>query len=148
VLALHVHRTNAGERFFMAVVASGRKGLRKPTLTIAGVETENVYPRSLRSIRAGRQVLVFGRILGAGSPVATLTGSTRDLPLGLTAKPSRRGSIARSNAFIAGLWAQGRIDEIRRKSGGGALSKKSREEIVALATRYGILTPQTAILAR
>jgi Vault protein inter-alpha-trypsin domain len=146
-LALHLHRTPDGTRTFMAVVMAGGAILRSPTLTILGVKTENMYPCELESLPGGRQLLIFGRITGSGIPVARLTAQSGSSPIDLTAKRSRF-TTSRATAFIADMWAQGRIEEIVGKRSYASLSPAEREEILALATRHGILTPLTAILAK
>jgi len=146
-LALHVHRDKRGKTYFMAVVASGKTALRKPVLRILGVTTENVYPQRLSTVMPNRRVLVFGRILDDGVPVARLTAATSRGPVDLAVTKSD-ASDSRTSSFIAGFWARGRIDEVSRGRNHLRLGEDERTEVLALAVRHGILTPLTAILAK
>ena len=141
-LALHVHRTKTGERFFMAVLAAGEESLKGVELSLEGVVTADVYPKKLRAPGRNRLAHVFGRIVGTGAPVAVLRARVGREPIELKATPASAGDTK----FVAGIWAVSRVEDILGRRGGSRLEKEA--EAVELSRRLGILTERTAILAR
>ncbi len=130
-------------------------------LSLAGVTVEDVYPYPLPDLFAGEQLVLAGRYRPAevggqtaASQAATLklTGSVNGRPQVYTysdlAFASRGG-----DDFVARLWAQRKIGyllaQIRLHAGqGGDNQNELVREVVALSTRYGIVTPYTSFLVQ
>jgi Ca-activated chloride channel family protein len=113
-----------------------------------GPVVNRVYPRDVYDLFAGEQLVQVGRYKQPGDAKVVVTGSVGgerqklDFPAKLT-----KNSGDETNAFIEKIWAMRRvgeiIDEIDLKGKNDELVK----ELVALATRHGILTPYTSFLA-
>jgi Ca-activated chloride channel family protein len=124
--------------------------LAHPVVTNLSLEVRNIspyamLPRELPDLFKGQQLVVLGRYRKAGDALVRLRGRmngkerTWDFEAPL---PERRDD----QAFIAPIWAHRQVgfllDEIRQRGESAEL----RDEIVHLATRYGIVTPYTSYL--
>ena len=119
--------------------------LTSPALTLAGVETDDLYPRTLPDLFRGSQLLVVGRYRGEGDVAITLSGTvegrvvtydyTRSLP-----------RLALADEFLPRIWAGRKIaallDQIRLYGE----SEELVDEVIRLSRRYGIITPYTSFL--
>mgnify|MGYP002624086191 CR=1 FL=1 len=113
-----------------------------------GPTASRIYPSGTFDLFAGDQVVLLGRYRRGGDAQIRLAGKIDgamrefEYPATLAA----HGPDA-SHAFVAKLWAMRRvgeiIDEIDLKGKNDELVK----ELVALATKHGILTPYTSFLA-
>jgi hypothetical protein len=130
----------AAERLLADVARPGLTGGR---VRIDGVATAAVHPSELPNLPPGRQQVVFGRFrpeAGAATATVTLTGRldgrdvTWSAPLAITADSDR--------SFVPRLWARSHVDELLRQG----RSKQIQDEIVGLATEFGIVTPYTSLL--
>lgn len=122
-----------------------------------GVRVEDLAPYPLPDLFAGSQLVVAGRYRSGGAATLTLTGAMAP------ASPDAGGRLAPQiitysdlrfverggNEFIPRLWAQRKIGQlltqIRLNAGKGA-QKELIDEVVALSTRFGIVTPYTSFL--
>jgi Ca-activated chloride channel family protein len=140
-----------GEREDLEVALSGfYEKIASPVLSdlavsFQGIETDQVYPRSLPDLFKGSQLVLVGRYRGRGPVTAVLTGkSGREAKrFVLESRPLDRSD---RTSFLARLWATRRIgyllEEIRLHG--------SNEELVGevrrLGLKYGIVTPYTSFL--
>lgn len=124
--------------------------LAKPVLTdlaleIDALKTDDVYPRKLADLFRGNDIVVLGRYDGSGRHEVRLAGRLNSEPRTF-AYEAEFPELARENDFLPRLWASRKIayllDEIRLRGQNPEL----RDEVVRLATRYGIVTPYTAAL--
>jgi Ca-activated chloride channel family protein len=114
-------------------------------LRIDHAETYALLPGKLPDLFRGEQLLVVGRYRKPTDALVRIGGR-----LGLeTAQfdyETRFPDKETANSFIASLWAERQVgtllDEVRLRGETPAL----RQEIVQLATRYGIVTPYTSYL--
>jgi Ca-activated chloride channel family protein len=111
------------------------------------VRMSKLYPTSLPDLFKGDQLVVTGRYSGDGTVPMTVKGSVN----GQERRMSYEGYFpsagrATEHSFIPRLWATRRIgyllDEIRLRGENPEL----RDEVAALARRYGIVTPYTSYL--
>jgi Ca-activated chloride channel family protein len=97
---------------------------------------------------AGDQVVLVGRYRAAGAAKVKVKGKigddkkTFDFPAKLVKK-----SDDDTNAFVAKLWATRRVGEIIDELDLKGRNEELVNELVALATEHGILTPYTSFLA-
>ena len=127
--------------------------IAQPVLTdvrmdFGDVEVYDTFPRSMPDLFSGSQLAVFGRYKGesAGATKITVSGDTgkgkRSFTSELTFPEVREGTD-----YIATLWASRKIgyllDQIRLHG----KDKELVDEVIALSTKYGILTEYTAFLA-
>ena len=129
-------------RFYDKVSHPALTGVRAD---ITGVKTYGVLPKRLPDLFHGEQVLVVGRYRDAGDALVRLSGEFDRQSVhydfeGTFPKESRK------SPFIARLWAQRQVgyllDEIRLHGEKSEL----RDEVVQLATKFGIVTPYTSYL--
>jgi Ca-activated chloride channel family protein len=135
-------------------VAAMYEKIRFPVLTdlkveFAGMSASEVLPGSVPDLFRGGQVVLAGRYRKGGSVTVVVTGedggSGREFPYRLEAGGEGEGL---RDDFPARVWAARRIadlvDQVR------LLGRKDPElidEIVALSTRFGIVTEYTSYLA-
>ncbi|GMV43239.1 MAG: hypothetical protein AMXMBFR64_49550 [Myxococcales bacterium] len=114
-------------------------------LEIGGVKTYAVLPKRLPDLFHGGQLLVVGRYRDAGDSLVRLTGQLDRQTVHFDFEGTFPGE-SKKNAFIARLWAQRQVgyllDEIRLRGETSEL----RDEVIQLATRFGIVTPYTSYL--
>ncbi len=125
--------------------------IRKPVLADVKLEVPKVtirdhYPIELGDLFAGTQLTLLGRYGEPGDSAIRLTGKAR----GEEKTFEYEGTFVEKDVehqFVANLWASRKIgyllDQIRLHGE----SKELREEVVALATEFGIPTPYTSYLA-
>ncbi|MCG8584939.1 MAG: VIT and VWA domain-containing protein [Pirellulales bacterium] len=124
-----------------------------PILTDLGVEFEgirtfDVFPRKVRDVYRGEQVILYGRFRGEGKRTVRLTGKagasawsseyTLDFP-GVT-PDDRQGFVPR---LWAGEMVDYLLDQIRND---GMDNTELIKEVTRLAKRHGIVTPYTSFL--
>ncbi len=114
------------------------------------VLTEYTYPRKLTDLFRGMQMTIIGRYKN--------TNDLNNITLRLTGKsgkesrsfsytdldfPSRSGK----NDFLPRLWASRRVGWLLEQIRSNGETKETRDEVVELGTRYGLVTPYTSYLA-
>ncbi|MCG3127185.1 MAG: hypothetical protein CHACPFDD_02043 [Phycisphaerae bacterium] len=124
--------------------------LSKPVLTdlalvLAGLNVSDVYPRELPDLFHGGELTVLGRYDGAGrfdvGFSGRLLGQEKRFTYG-----AEFATITSGNDFLPRLWANRKVayllDQIRLHG----QNKELVDDVVRLATRYGIVTPYTSAL--
>lgn len=107
-----------------------------------------VYPSGTFDLFEGEQLVVVGRYRGQGPATIRLTGSvdgetqTHEFAVKFPRK-TRSGS----HDFVEKLWATRRIGEIIDELDLNGQNEELVNELVALSTKHGILTPYTSFLA-
>jgi Ca-activated chloride channel homolog len=107
-----------------------------------------MYPPGAFDFFAGDQAVVVGRYHANGKSKVTLSGAVGDqkqsfdFPADLVDK-----SDDDTNAFVAKLWATRRVGDIIDQLDLKGRNEELVNELVALATEHGILTPYTSFLA-
>jgi Ca-activated chloride channel family protein len=136
-----------------AHVARFYSKLTSPVLADIRIEFDSsdvnrVYPRDLPDLFEGGQLVVAGRYRDSGRTTLRLSGRVGDerrrfeFPVELASTGG--GS---SYDFVERLWAMRRVGFIIDQVDLHGRSKELIDELVALSTRYGILTPYTSFLA-
>jgi Ca-activated chloride channel family protein len=111
-----------------------------------GVKVSEVFSPTLPDLFHGSQLVVFGRYTGKGHTTIKLTGQigkdTKEFVYELNFADKTDGK----QSFVEDLWARRKVgyllDQIRVQGE----TKEVREEVIALAKRYGITTPYTSYL--
>jgi Ca-activated chloride channel family protein len=127
--------------------------LTSPVLADIGIEFDRsdvnrVYPRDIPDLFEGGQLIVAGRYRESGRTTLRLSGRVgeerRRFEFPVELAPAGAGS---SYDFVERLWAVRRVGFIIDQIDLHGKSKELVDELVALSTRYGILTPYTSFLA-
>lgn len=113
-----------------------------------GSLVNRMYPRDAYDLFAGDQLVLVGRYKTGGSAKVTIRGKVdgtkheHHFPVKFAEK-----SKDETFAFAEKLWAMRRIGEIIDEIDLQGKNQELVDELVALATRHGILTPYTSFLA-
>ncbi len=113
-----------------------------------GSAISRVYPKGDFDLFAGDQLVVVGRYKQPGDAKVTIRGKVDqaeqsfDFPAKLVEHSSDE-----SQAFVEKLWALRRVGEIIDEIDLQGKNQELVNELVALATKHGILTPYTSFLA-
>lgn len=114
-------------------------------IDFGGTETYDVYPYPLPDLFAGTQLVIAGRYKGGGPATITLNGSVNNQAQKFAFEDlefNRDGG----DTFIAPLWATRKIGYLLSQIRLHGENPEAVDEIVALAIRYGIVTPYTSFL--
>ena len=117
-------------------------------ITFDGTRVNRAYPRDLPDLFAGGQIVWAGRYTEGGEATVRLRGQAGDETHTMTfdADLADEGDRTRTS-FIEPLWANRRVADLLEQIDLNGQNQELVEELVALSTRYGILTPYTSFLA-
>ncbi|MFL5410649.1 MAG: VIT and vWA domain-containing protein [Myxococcales bacterium] len=104
------------------------------------------YPDVLPDLYKGSQLVLVGRYRGAGKAEAALLGTLNAKKIRIPFTAQFPGKDDES-AFVARLWAQKRIDYLLAQNRLQGERSEAKDEIIALSTRYQIVTPYTSLVA-
>jgi len=123
------------------------------SLDFGNIQVEDTYPYPLPDLFAGSQLLLVGRYREGGSTPVTLKGQVNNQPQSLRYDDvtfARDGgaddSAVLTTSFIPRLWATRKIGYLLTQIRLKGENREAVDEIVRLATRYGIVTPYTSFL--
>lgn len=119
-------------------------------LDFGPVITEYTYPRKLTDLFRGMQMTIIGRYKN--------TGDLKNITLRLTGKAGKESRAFNysdldfpvrneDNNFLPRLWASRRVGWLLEQIRANGETKETREEVIELGTRYGLVTPYTSYLA-
>ncbi len=126
-----------------------------PVMTDVSLDFEaagvtDVYPRQVKDIFQGEQLLVYGRYTGSGPETIQVTGTINGGKISQTYQldfPQK--SANDQHSFVPRLWAGQKVDfllEQIRNSGQEKPDQELVNEITLLAKQHGIVTPYTSFL--
>ena len=119
-----------------------------PTTAEQGAPVNRIYPRTVPDLFAGEQLVLVGRYKPNGRAKVTLTGTLAGEPRSFDFPAEFTSEAAdTSHAFVEKLWAMRRIGEIIDEIDLNGKNDELVQELVALSTKHGILTPYTSFLA-
>lgn len=118
----------------------------QPVLSDVKVEfgpgVHDVYPQTLPDLFAGGQVVVMGRYASAGDRVIRLKGTLAGCEVVHEYEATFSG--AGDVLYLPRLWAHRKVGYLLDSIRLHGENKELVDEVVRLATRYGIVTPYTA----
>jgi len=114
-------------------------------LKIPGVRITSLYPRELPDIFKGTQLIVAGKYSGKGPSVIKLTGKRGKIAYNNTYE-GNFPEVMEKNDFIPRLWAVRRIGHLLSAIRKKGENRELVDEVIKLASRYGIITPYTSFL--
>lgn len=117
-------------------------------IDFGGTEIHDAYPFPLPDLFAGTQLVVAGRYKGSGASKITLSGNLNGRAQSYVFEDLnfKAASATVGDDFIAPLWATRKIGYLLAQIRLHGENKEAVDEIVALAIRYGIVTPYTSFL--
>ncbi|HMF12457.1 MAG TPA: VIT domain-containing protein, partial [Gemmataceae bacterium] len=111
-----------------------------------GIDFNEVYPPQLPDLFHGGQVQVLGRFSGKGPSAIKLTGQvgmeTKEFAYDL----SFPDKTADDKEFVEHIWARRKVGYVLDQIRSHGESKELKDEVIALAKKYGITTPYTSWL--
>src|SRR5262245_1761907 len=111
-----------------------------------GIGFNEVYPPQLPDLFHGGQVQVLGRFTGQGPSAIKLTGQVgmeqKEFAYDLTF-PEK---TADDKEFVEHIWARRKVGYMLDQIRAHGESKELKDEVIALARKYGITTPYTSWL--
>ena len=114
-------------------------------VSIGNLRTFGLLPKKIPDMFRGSQLILVGRYRTDGDALVRLSGHFDQRSVNYDFEGTFP-KVSKDNAFIARLWAQRQVgyllDEIRLHGERSEL----RDEVVQLATKYGIVTPYTSYL--
>lgn len=115
------------------------------SMRVDGVDLFDVCPQRLPNLYRGQQLVALGRYRGAGPGKLTITGQLLGKTETLTATLDFPQSDLR-NPHLQRMWAWRQADGVLARIREQGESPALRNEVVALGTKYSIVTPYTAFL--
>jgi Ca-activated chloride channel homolog len=117
-------------------------------LELTGVDINRTYPREVPDLFEGGQVVLAGRYRQSGKTTIRVSGRVggdrRSLEFPAELVSAYQGS---SYDFVERLWVVRRLGDLIDQIDLHGQNKELVDELLALSTKYGILTPYTSFLA-
>lgn len=116
------------------------------SITYDGIQVKDTYPRSVKDIFSGSQVLVLGKYKGGGSAHLNVTGKVNGVarsysfPLAFAAQEA-------DHTYLPRLWAMRRIGYLTEVAKANGDNREIIDEIVALSKKHGIISAYTSFLS-
>ena len=118
------------------------------SIEMPGTDVNRTYPRDIPDLFEGGQLVWVGRYRQSGRATVKLTGKVggESRSFDFAADLASPGTSTGYN-FVEKLWAVRRVGFIIDQIDLHGQNKELTDELVALSTRYGLLTPYTSFLA-
>jgi Ca-activated chloride channel family protein len=117
-------------------------------ISMEGTDVNRTYPRDVPDLFDGSQLVWVGRYRDSGRTTVEIRGKVagESRTISIPAELAREGE-GRSYEFVERLWAVRRVGFLIDQIDLHGKNKELVDELVALSTKYGILTPYTSFLA-
>jgi Ca-activated chloride channel family protein len=118
------------------------------SITMDGVDINRTYPRDIPDLFDGGQLVWVGRFRQSARSTVEIRGKvgTESRSISIPVELAREGD-GRSYEFVERLWAIRRVGFLIDQIDLNGKNKELLDELVAISTKYGILTPYTSFLA-
>lgn len=136
-----------------SVVAGFYAGIARPVLSDLSLDFGDAvtvamqYPDVLPDLYKGSQLVLVGRYRGQGKTQAALVGTLNGKQVRLPFAAEFPQQTGDENNFVARLWAQQRIQSLLAQNRLHGERSEARDEVIALSSRYQIVTPYTSLVA-
>jgi len=114
-------------------------------LTFDNVVVKDLYPREVKDIFAGSQVLLLGKYKEGAKGTVHLTGSVNGVSKSLNF-PLKFEADETGNTYLPRLWAMRRIGHLTEVAQENHENREVIDEIVSLSKKYGIISAYTSFL--
>ncbi|MBI3650004.1 MAG: VWA domain-containing protein [Acidobacteria bacterium] len=112
-----------------------------------GVEADLIYPRSIGDLFKNSQLVLVGRYKNSlNAATVRLTGKMGSREQTFTFANQSFPHEKTDNQFLPRLWATRRVGYLLEQIRLNGENRELKDEIVALGTRFGIVTPYTSYL--
>ncbi len=120
--------------------------LADPQLDLAAFGASDLFPETLPDLFAGRTVTLLGRFANPGRASLVLSGSRDGQPWS-TAYDVALPDYALSTGYVPRIWALRQVARLLARIKEGNSDQALVDEVVRLATRYGVTTAYTTFTA-
>lgn len=110
-----------------------------------GIQVKDVYPREVKDIFAGSQVLLIGKYKAGAKGTVSLTGKVNGVQKAYSFPLSFAGEES-DHTYLPRLWAMRRIGHLTDVAQENGNNKEIVNEIIALSKKYGIISAYTSFL--
>ena len=125
-----------------------RPALAAISINLSGADVNRTYPRDIPDLFEGGQLVWVGRYQGSGRATVRLSGKVGGEPRSFEFPAELAGpGSGTGHDFVEKLWAVRRVGFIIDQIDLNGPNRELTDELVALGTRYGLLTPYTSFLA-
>ncbi len=132
-------------RFYGKLTSPALTGLQ---IELTGSDVNRTYPRDIPDLFEGGQLVWVGRYRQPGNATLRLSGKVAGEPKTFDFPAELAASGAGANYdFVEKLWVVRRIGFIIDQIDLNGENKELTDELVALSTKHGVLTPYTSFLA-
>ncbi len=114
-------------------------------LTYNGITVKNIYPREVKDIFAGSQVLLMGQYKGSGNATVQMTGTVNGVAKSYSF-PLKFEQQSVAHSYLPRLWAMRRIAHLTEAAQSNGENREIIDEIIALSKKYGIISNYTSFL--
>ncbi|MDR3614912.1 MAG: VIT and VWA domain-containing protein [Candidatus Obscuribacterales bacterium] len=114
-------------------------------LTFDNVVVKDLYPREVKDIFAGSQVLLLGKYKEGAKGTVHLTGSVNGVSKSFNF-PLKFEADETGNTYLPRLWAMRRIGHLTEVAQENHENREVIDEIVSLSKKYGIISAYTSFL--
>lgn len=116
------------------------------SITYDGIQVKDTYPRTVKDIFQGTQVLILGKYKGGGNAHLNVSGKVNGVPKSYSFPLSFAGQEA-AHTYLPRLWAMRRIGYLTDVAKANGDNREVVDEIVALSKKHGIISAYTSFLA-
>lgn len=110
-----------------------------------GIQVKDTYPKSVKDIFAGTQVLLIGKYKQGGRATVNLTGTVNGVAKSYSF-PLTFQTQEVAHTYLPRLWAMRRIGYLTDVAQSNGNNKEVVDEIIALSRQYGIISAYTSFL--
>lgn len=111
----------------------------------SGINVKDIYPREVKDVFAGSQVLLIGKYKGSGSASVHVTGSVNGVAKSYNF-PLKFENEDADHTYLPRLWAMRRIGHLTDVAQENGNNREVVDEIVGLSKKYGIISQYTSYL--
>jgi Ca-activated chloride channel family protein len=115
-------------------------------VTTGDIRLNEIYPPELPDLFAGGQLVVMGRYSGKGPTAIKLTGKVYREEKEFVYEMAFPDKTDDSREFVEQLWARRKVGYLLDQIRINGEKKELKDEVLALARKYGITTPYTSYL--
>jgi Ca-activated chloride channel homolog len=144
---LNTSAEEVGKKFYDRISSPVLSDLK---IEFKGVETKEVFPKNLADLWAQRPLYFSGRYLQAGSGKVILSGYSGGKPYKQEMKldfPDRQDA----NEVLPSIWARAKVERLMSEdwcaAQSGNLNPELKDEIIACALKYHIMSQYTSFVA-
>jgi Ca-activated chloride channel family protein len=114
-------------------------------LDFQGIQVKDMYPRNVKDIFAGSQLLLMGKYKGNGNATCHMTGTINGAAKSYSF-PLKFEQQELAHSYLPRLWAMRRIGHLTEIAQNNGENREVIDEIVALSKKYGIISNYTSFL--